>query len=68
MESRECVWYRVCPMKRAYERGLLEERFIREYCLGDFELCVRYRMESRGKPHPDWMRQDGVLDERLKGR
>ncbi len=55
-------------MKRAYERGLLEERFIREYCLGDFELCVRYRMESRGKPHPDWMRQDGVLDERLKGR
>lgn len=53
-------------MKRAYEQGKLEKRFIDEYCFGDFRSCVRYQMESRGEPHPDHMRQDGVLDGRLK--
>ncbi len=67
MEKGECVWFPVCPMRRAWEAGRLEQRFIDAYCRGDFEQCVRFQMEERGEPHPDWMRQDGVMDERLKG-
>jgi hypothetical protein len=65
-KKQHCRWYPVCPMKRAYEAGKLEKRFIDEYCFGNWEACVRYQMESRGEPHPDHLRQDGVYDERLK--
>lgn len=64
--KHSCKWYNLCPMKRAYEQGKLEKRFIDDYCFGDFRSCVRYQKESRGEPHPDYMRQDGVLDEQLK--
>jgi len=31
--------------------------------------CIRYQIEERGEPHPDWMLPDGTLDEKLhKGR
>ena len=53
-------------MKRAYEAGALEKTFIEKYCFGNWKSCVRYQMESRGEAHPDHLRQDGVLDIRLK--
>ena len=61
----DCKWYPVCPMRRFYEKGVLDRRWIELYCKGDWESCVRYQMEEKGEPHPDWMLPDGTLDERL---
>ena len=64
--SRDCKWYPVCPMKRFYEKGLLDKKWIELYCKGDWESCIRYQMEEKGQFHPDWMLPDGSLNEKLK--
>ena len=64
---RDCKWYPVCPLKRFYEEGTLGKEWIERYCKGDWERCIRYQMEERSEPHPDWMLPDGSLDENLKG-
>ena len=61
----DCKWYPVCPMRRFYEKGVLDRKWIELYCKGDWESCVRYQMEEKGEPHPDWMLPDGTLDKRL---
>jgi DNA polymerase len=53
-------------MRRYYKLGHLDVRWIDQYCMGDWKQCVRYKMESAGTPHPDWMLPDGQLDERLR--
>ena len=63
----ECKWFPCCPMKRFYEEDRIPKRWIELYCKGDWKSCVRYHMEERGEPHPDWMLPDGSLDERLRG-
>jgi len=63
--SKDCKWYPVCPMKRFYEKGKLDKKWIELYCRGDWESCVRYQMEEKGEFHPDWMLPDGTLDEKL---
>ena len=65
--SKDCKWYTVCPMKRYYENGLLERKWVDLYCKGDWENCVRYHMEENGEPHPDWMLPDGTIEEELAG-
>jgi hypothetical protein len=52
-------------MKRFADAGRLDPKWVEAYCQGDWRSCVRYRMESRGEPHPDHMLPDGTLDERL---
>ncbi len=53
-------------MKRYYEAGKLDSKWVELYCLGDWNKCVRYRMEEAGKPHPDWMLPDGTLSDILR--
>jgi len=53
-------------MKRYYEKGMIDEKWIKNYCHGDWSTCVRYKMEARGEYHPDWMLPDGTIDEGLK--
>ncbi len=65
MTSEECKWYPVCPMKAYYEKGYLDKKWIELYCKSDWEHCVRYQMEEKGEPHPDWMLPDGTIDKRL---
>ncbi|MCD4670283.1 MAG: uracil-DNA glycosylase [Actinomycetia bacterium] len=60
-----CKWYPVCPMKRFYEKGKLNKKWVELYCKGDWESCIRYQMEERAAPHPDRMLPDGSIDERL---
>jgi len=36
------------------------------FCKGDWESCVRYKMEENGEAHPDWMLPDGSIDTKLK--
>jgi len=60
--SKDCKWYSSCPMKRFYEEGRLDKKWIELYCKGDWESCIRYQMEERGELHPDWMLPNGSLD------
>lgn len=62
----DCKWFLCCSMKRFYEEGRIQKRWIELYCKGDWKSCVRYHMEERGEPHPDWMLPDGSLDESLR--
>lgn len=64
--SADCMWYPVCPMRRFYEKGKLDRRWIELYCKGDWESCTRYQMEERGEFHPDWMLPDGSIDKKLR--
>ncbi|KPL09472.1 MAG: uracil-DNA glycosylase [Bacteroides sp. SM23_62] len=62
-----CKWYSMCPMKRFYEAGRLERKWIELYCKGIWQNCVRYEMEELDHYHFDWMLPDGSPDENLKG-
>ena len=64
--SEDCKWYPLCPIKRFYEEGYLDKKWIELYCKGDWESCVRYQMEEKGEFHPDWMLPDGTIDEHIK--
>jgi len=61
-----CKWYQVCPMKRYYEQGELEKKWIENFCKGDYQSCVRYQIEEKRQPHPDRMLPDGSIDKPLK--
>ncbi len=62
----DCKWFPMCPMKRFYEAGRLGKKWIALYCKGDWQSCVRYKMEEQGKYHPDWMLPDGSLNVSLR--
>ncbi len=61
-----CKWHESCPLKKFYERGELEEKWIEEYCKGNYKNCVRYQKEEKGIPHPDNLLPDGSIREDLK--
>ncbi|MFO7881960.1 MAG: uracil-DNA glycosylase [Kosmotogaceae bacterium] len=62
----ECKWFPICPMKRFNELGKLDNRWIELYCKGDWESCVRYKMEENGEPHLDCLLPDGTLNKNLR--
>jgi len=67
MEDRKtCKWYDICPLKLFYEENRLDKKWVKDYCLGDFSKCVRYKMEGKGIYHADNMMPDGTIDERFK--
>lgn len=49
-------------MRYYYEQGKIDEKWIRQYCKGNFKNCVRYKMEENGEYHPDNMLPDGSTD------
>jgi len=69
MKNRNvCRWYdETSGMKRAYERGLLDKKWIEEYCLNRGKDCIRKkRFEGEGYVSPDYVLPDGTVDENLK--
>jgi hypothetical protein len=52
-------------MKKYYEMGKLDKKWIEGYCKGDWKSCVRYKMEKAGEYHPDNMLPDGGIDDSL---
>jgi hypothetical protein len=64
--NRTCKWFEVCPIKRFYEEGKLEKKWIEDYCKGDYKSCLRYEMEEKGLLHPDNMLPNGKIREDLK--
>ena len=53
-------------MKKFYEEGKLEKKWIQNYCKDDYKSCKRYQMEKRGESHPDTMLPNGEIMEFLK--
>ncbi len=66
MNNDICKWYPVCPMIWFFKNGKLDEKWVNDYCFGDWKKCVRYEMEEDGKYHPDNMLPDEKIDERLQ--
>ena len=64
--NQVCKWYAVCPMKRYYESGHLDKKWIENYCMKNGNQCVRFQLERNGCYHPDWMLPDGTIDPELK--
>ncbi len=64
-EKLICQWYQVCPLKRFYEQGRIDKKWVKDYCWADYSRCVRYVMEARGEPHPDNMLPDGSIAREL---
>ncbi|MBN1621498.1 MAG: hypothetical protein JW871_02785 [Endomicrobiales bacterium] len=62
---KTCFWYSCCPLKRFYEKGILDKKWVEHYCWGDNSKCVRRQMEDEGKYHPDNMLPDGTIDKKL---
>ncbi|MBS3781294.1 MAG: uracil-DNA glycosylase [Candidatus Thermoplasmatota archaeon] len=63
---KPCRWYDICPMKRFYEEGKIERRWVELYCKGDWQSCVRYQKEEKGEYHPDSMLPNGEIKEELE--
>lgn len=63
-----CRWYdNTSGMKRAYDAGMLDKRWIDEYCMNGGQGCVRKRkFEGEGYVSPDYVLPDGTVDEKLK--
>jgi len=63
-----CRWYdETSGMKRAYDKGLLDKKWIEHYCLNEGSNCVRKkRFEQEGYVSPDYVLPDGTVDENLK--
>jgi hypothetical protein len=65
MEKEICKWYNLCPMKRFFEQGKLDKKWIENYCFKNGKDCQRFKMEEEGLPHPDNMLPDGTIDKTL---
>lgn len=67
-KKTQCKWYFCCPMRRFYEQGVLDEKWVANYCWIGNKDCVRYQKEERGEYHPDYMLPDGSEDPALRDR
>lgn len=65
-DKNVCKWFAVCPLKRFYEQGKLDKRWVQDYCWSNNPNCVRKKMEEEGLYHPDNMLPDGTIDKNLK--
>jgi len=53
-------------MKRYFEEGKLDIKWIDGYCKGNYHRCIRREMEEEGKYHPDNMLPDGSINKGIK--
>ena len=61
-----CIWYFCCPIKFFVDKGLLDRKWVENYCLIGNKKCIRYQKEKSGEPHPDNMLPNGEIREDLK--
>lgn len=71
MEMRKkdmCVWYNESSgVKRAYDLGLIERKWVENYCWNGGKGCVRKkRFEEEGYVSPDYVLPDGTVSERVR--
>jgi len=63
-----CRWYNGSSgVKRAYDAGLIDKKWVQDYCLQDGKGCVRKRrFEEEGYVSPDYVLPDGNISEVVK--
>jgi hypothetical protein len=63
-----CVWYNeTSGVKRAYDLGLIDRKWVENYCWNGGKDCVRKkRFEEEGYVSPDYVLPDGSTSERVK--
>ena len=70
MEKKKtfCIWYNeTSAMKRAYNQGILDKKWVERYCWNGGKGCVRKkRFEEEGYVSSDYVLPDGTVDEKLK--
>ena len=53
-------------MKRFYEQGKLDRKWVEKYCFRNGKNCKRREMEEKGIPHSDNMLPNGEIDDSLE--
>ena len=63
-----CKWYNeTSGVKRAYDSGLIDKRWVENYCWNGGKGCVRKkRFEEEGYVSPDYVLPDGSVSESVK--
>jgi len=52
-------------MKRYFKEGKLNIKWVNEYCWGNYQHCIRRKMEEKGENHPDNMLPNGIINKKL---
>ena len=70
MSNNYCKWYNeTSDVKRAADRGLIDNKWVEDYCLNGGKNCVRKkRFEQENYISPGYVMPDGSIDENLKGK
>ena len=63
-----CRWYNeTSGVKRAYDLGLIDKKWVENYCWKGGKGCVRKkRFEEEGYVSPDYILPDGTISESVK--
>lgn len=63
-----CRWYNgTSGVKRAYELGLIDKKWVANYCWAGGRECIRKkRFEEEGYVSPDYVLPDGTISEKVK--
>ena len=63
-----CRWYNeTSGVKRAYDLGLINRKWVEQYCWAGGEGCVRKkRFEKEGYVSSDYVLPDGTISESVK--
>ena len=66
MKKKICEWYKICPIKRFYEEGKLDKKWVENYCFQNGENCKRLEMVNKRIACAGNVLPDGEIDESLK--
>ena len=63
-----CRWYNgTSGVKRAYDLGLINKKWVENYCWDGGKGCVRKkRFDEEGYVSPDYVLPDGTISESVK--
>jgi len=66
--TNSCKWYNdTSGVKRAYDLGLIDKKWVEDYCWAGGAGCVRKkRFEEEGYISPDYILPDGTISEPVK--
>ena len=67
-ERNVCRWYNeTSGIKRACDAGLIDRKWVDDYCFNGGKNCVRKRrFEQEGYVSPDYVLPDGTVSDALK--
>ena len=66
-DKQICRWYNeTSGVKRACDAGLIDIKWVEDYCLNDGKDCIRKkRFEEEGYVSPDYILLDGSITENV---